>query len=188
MRHRYYTDVEKDLPADFAEANKDRIQQMDCMTCHNRNSHEFKSPDQAIDDAMSRGVISPEIPYFKQNAMAIMEREYPTMDHASNAIMGLKQYYTVNWPDYYSANQELVDKAIGEVDAMYKKMVYPDMEINWTHASRQCWAQEFARLLPLPRRQAFERAGGERPRRVQPLPFDSDEGAARRQHRLYGTQ
>jgi len=34
--------------------------------------------------------------------------------------------------DYYSANQELVDKAIAEVDAMYKKMVYPDMQINWT--------------------------------------------------------
>jgi hypothetical protein len=127
-----YTDVNADLPADFAEVNKDKIQQMDCMTCHNRNSHEFKSPDAALDDAMSRGVISPEIPYFKQNAVAIMEREYPTMDDASNAIKGLKQYYEVNWPDYYSANQELVDKAILEVDAMYKKMVYPDMQINWT--------------------------------------------------------
>ena len=102
------------------------------MTCHNRNSHEFKSPDDALDDAMARGAISPEIPYFKQNAIAIMERQYPTMDHATNAINGLKQYYAANWTDYYTANQALVDKAVDEVDAMYKKMVYPDMEINWT--------------------------------------------------------
>jgi len=129
-----FTDTTANLPADFAEQNADRVVKMDCMTCHNRNSHEFKSPDQAIDDAMARGVISPEIPYFKQNAVAIMEREYPSMGHAAAAIGGLKQYYATNWPDYYSANQELVDKAVDQVNEMYTKMVYPDMEINWkTH-------------------------------------------------------
>ena len=127
-----FTDTEAALPPDFAEQNADRVQTMDCMTCHNRDSHPFKSPDQALDDAMARGLIAVEIPYFKQNAIAIMERQYPSMDHANNAIDGLKQYYTVNWSDYYTANVETVDKAIAEVKRLYSEMVYPTMDVSWT--------------------------------------------------------
>ena len=127
-----YTDTAANLPADFVAQNQDRIQQMDCMTCHNRDSHEFKNPDQAMDDAMARGIISPEIPYIKQNALAIMEREYPSNDHAYNAIEGLKNYYKTNWADYYSDNQAQVDQAVEEIKALYGKMVYPNMGIDWT--------------------------------------------------------
>ncbi|MEZ4555789.1 MAG: hypothetical protein R2854_04940 [Caldilineaceae bacterium] len=51
------------------------------MTCHNRETHEFQNPNDALDDAMSR-VVSPDIPYMKQNALAVMERQYPNMDEA----------------------------------------------------------------------------------------------------------
>jgi nitrate/TMAO reductase-like tetraheme cytochrome c subunit len=127
-----FTDADADLPADFAEQNADRVETMDCMSCHNRVSHEFKSPDLALDDAMGRGQISPEIPYFKQNAMAVMERQYPSMGHAYNAIEGLKSYYATNWADYYAANTELVGKAVAEVQGIYEQIVYPNMDISWT--------------------------------------------------------
>jgi hypothetical protein len=90
------------------------------------------TPDEALNDAMARNVISPEIPYFKQNAVAVMEREYPSMGHALSAIEGLKNYYKANWPDYYAASQEMVDGAIEEVKTLYEQMVYPTMEVSWT--------------------------------------------------------
>ncbi|MBK8051190.1 MAG: NapC/NirT family cytochrome c [Anaerolineales bacterium] len=129
---RVYTDSGAGLPADFAEQNSDRIEQMDCVTCHNRNSHKFQSPAQTLDESMARGLISPEIPYFKQNALAIMERQYPSMDYANNAIDGLRNYYASNYPDYYQANQELVDKAVEQVKIDYSEIVYPNMDISWT--------------------------------------------------------
>lgn len=127
-----FVDVEAGLPDDFAAQNQARLRRVDCMTCHNRNSHNFRSPDQALDDAMARGVISPSIPYFKQNAMAVMERTYPTIGHASAALRGLKSYYQANWSDYYAANQATVDAAVEKLVPMYAQMIYPTMEVSWT--------------------------------------------------------
>jgi hypothetical protein len=129
-----YTDIEADLPPDFAEQNADSIKQMDCMTCHNRETHEFKSPDTALDDAMSRGVVPADIPYIKKNAVAVMERNYPTMGDALAAIRGLKNYYASNWSEYYTANTERVDAAVEELAGMYQNMVFPTMDVSWnTH-------------------------------------------------------
>jgi hypothetical protein len=129
-----FVDTEVTLPADFISHNADNIRTVDCMTCHNRVSHTFNSPDQALDDAMSRGLISPEIPYFKQNAIAVMERIYPSSEVARDALRGLSTYYADNWPDYYQANRTTVDSAVDELVAMYERMVYPTMDVSWnTH-------------------------------------------------------
>lgn len=130
-----FQDVEVELPADFAETNQDRLRTMDCMTCHNRISHEFKSPNTALNEALSRGIISPQIPYIKQNAVAVFERKYPDMQQAVSAIYGLRQYYETNWPDYYAANSEIVDGAVETLAQLYQEMVFPTMDASWqTHA------------------------------------------------------
>jgi nitrate/TMAO reductase-like tetraheme cytochrome c subunit len=127
-----FVDVDADLPADFVEHNADKIQTMDCVSCHNRVSHIFSTPDEALNDAMDRGIIDPSIPYFKQNAMAIMERQYPNMDEARHAIQGLSGYYQVNWPDYYEDNTDKVDAAVDEMLVLYERMVFPTMDASWT--------------------------------------------------------
>ena len=126
-----FVDMEADLPADFEAANQDRLKTVDCVTCHNRVSHEFRTPDQALDDAMGRGVISSAIPYFKQNAVAVMERNYPSMDEALAAIDGLKDYYSEHWADYYADNQAEVDKAVADLAGIYQEMVFPTMDASW---------------------------------------------------------
>ncbi len=88
-RSEVFTDTTVDLPGNFVEENQSDIKTMDCMTCHNRDSHPFPSPDDALDDAMARGVISPAIPYIKKYAIAVMDRRYPNMDDARAAILGL---------------------------------------------------------------------------------------------------
>ena len=129
-----YTDIEADLPAGFVELYQGQIKTMDCTTCHNRVSHTFPNPDAALNDAMARGVISAQIPYFKQNAVAVMDRQYPSLDEAYLAIDGLRTYYAANWSDYYSQNAQLVDTAIDEVWTLYQGMIFPDMEVDWnTH-------------------------------------------------------
>jgi nitrate/TMAO reductase-like tetraheme cytochrome c subunit len=129
-----YTDIEANLPADFVAQNQENIKIVDCMTCHNRISHLFRSPSDALDDAMARGVISPAIPYFKQNAVTVMERKYPIMDEARQAIAGLKDYYAVNWSSYYNTHTETVDTAVQDLLAIYERMVFPTMDVSWnTH-------------------------------------------------------
>ncbi len=129
-----YVDVETDLPEDFVEQNEEHMATVDCMTCHNRISHLFRTPSDAIDNAMARGVISSDIPYFKQNAVAVMDRKYPNMDEALTAIEGLRDYYAANWPGYYANNNVQVNQATDEVVTMYQTMVFPTMDVSWeTH-------------------------------------------------------
>jgi len=129
-----FVDVEADLPVDFVQTNESLIKTVDCMTCHNRISHVFNTPEEALDDAMARGLISPEIPYIKKNAIALIERQYPSMDEALKAIDGLKPYYAENWPAFYNGNADLVDDAVAELTGLYQDMVFPTMDITWdTH-------------------------------------------------------
>ncbi|MFQ5576627.1 MAG: c-type cytochrome domain-containing protein, partial [Anaerolineae bacterium] len=127
-----YVDIEAGLPLDFAETNRSNIKIVDCMTCHNRISHLFRTPSDALDDAMARGVISPEIPYIKQNAVAVVERQYPSMEEAQKAIGGLREYYQVNWPGYYANHNAKIQQAINELRDIYQRMVFPTMDVSWT--------------------------------------------------------
>jgi hypothetical protein len=129
-----YVDIEADLPPDFVEQNQDNLKTVDCMTCHNRISHLFRTPSGALDDALTRGVIPSEIPYFKQNAVAVMERQYPSMDEAHKVLGGLRDYYAVNWPEYYTNNAEIVNKAVENLIGIYDRIVFPTMDVSWeTH-------------------------------------------------------
>ncbi|NOZ71327.1 MAG: hypothetical protein GXP38_05340 [Chloroflexi bacterium] len=129
-----FIDATTDLPANFVEQNQSRIKTVDCMTCHNRISHLFPAPSDALDDAMARGIISPEIPYFKQNAMAVMERPYPSIEVAQKAIDGLLTYYQDNWPTYYAEHEDVVAEAVRQVGILYEQMVFPTMAVTWkTH-------------------------------------------------------
>ncbi|MDM8519694.1 NapC/NirT family cytochrome c [Anaerolineales bacterium HSG6] len=133
-----YVDIEADLPSDFAMKNEEHLHIMDCTSCHNRIAHQFRRPSDTIDEAMSRGLISPEIPYFKQNALAVMERKYPSMEEANKAIRRLRQYYQVHWPDYYAQHPEIVNNGIETLLGIYENTVFPTMDVSWnTHPNNQ---------------------------------------------------
>ncbi|MFZ5920759.1 MAG: NapC/NirT family cytochrome c [Chloroflexota bacterium] len=65
-----YVDIESGF--DPATVDESKLKQMECTTCHNRVSHNFKPPEVSIDEAMSRGLISPEIPGIHQSAVEVL--------------------------------------------------------------------------------------------------------------------
>ncbi len=129
-----FIDVTVDLPHDFPIQNQQRIQTVDCISCHNRVSHAYPSPAAAIDDAMVRGLIDQSIPYFKRNAIAVMSPLYPSYEDAEEAILGLENYYQTFWPEEYTRKQDEIQKAVVQVMNMYRDMTFPDLYLNWnTH-------------------------------------------------------
>jgi nitrate/TMAO reductase-like tetraheme cytochrome c subunit len=75
---------------------------MDCMDCHNRPSHTFQMPDKAVDRAMADGRISPDLPFVKKQAVALLKTPYPDRDTASAAIGGkLAEFYRTSYPEVY---------------------------------------------------------------------------------------
>jgi nitrate/TMAO reductase-like tetraheme cytochrome c subunit len=119
---------------DPAMINSDELKEMDCITCHNRITHLVPQPEDAIDEMLTREIISPEIPDIRAKALEVYSPLYESQDMAMNAIAGLTNYYQAYYPEYYQENQDKVDAAIAALQQAYRDSVYPEQNSNWdTH-------------------------------------------------------
>jgi NapC/NirT cytochrome c family, N-terminal region len=139
----YYTD-DKGKTTEFISTDAKPTQQqldqgehraMDCIDCHNRPTHAFDVPENAVDKQMSLGRISPELPYIRKKAVEVLKVDYPTRDVAQQRIIGeLNNFYRTNYPDIYQSRRTLVQQAGEEVAKIYLRNIFPDMRLTWgTH-------------------------------------------------------
>ncbi|HLM80359.1 MAG TPA: NapC/NirT family cytochrome c, partial [Terriglobales bacterium] len=139
----FYTDdtgkttefISSDAKATKEQLDKGEHRVMDCVDCHNRPTHAFDLPENAVDKQMSIGLISPELPYIRKKAVEVLKVDYPTRDVAQQRITGeLNNFYRTNYPQIYATRRTLVEQSVKEVAAIYLRNVFPDMRLTWgTH-------------------------------------------------------
>lgn len=97
---------------------------MDCMDCHNRPAHQFRSPNATLDQAMSNGRIDPSIPFIKKNTAKALLGEYATQPEGLAAIeKQLRAAYPEGGPK--------IDAAIAETKEIYRQNFFPEMKVRW---------------------------------------------------------
>jgi len=129
-----YFDVEAGLPADFGQKVEAELHRMDCIDCHTRISHLFRSPSDAIDDLLARRLIDQDIPEIKQQAVQLMSVDYTSTEEGLGVIDSLDKWYEDNYPDYYANNQETVQNAVEEIKDAFTRTVFPNLAVGWqTH-------------------------------------------------------
>jgi cytochrome c2 len=139
----YYTD-DKGKTTEFvstdAKATKEQLEKgehrvMDCVDCHNRPTHAFDLPENAVDKQMSLGRISPELPYIKKKAVEVLKVNYATRDIAQQSITDeIDRFYQTNYPAIYQAQRTVVERSGAEVARIYLRNIFPDMRVTWgTH-------------------------------------------------------
>ena len=105
---------------------------MDCMDCHNRPTHTFQMPDQAVDQAMSQGYISSSLPFIKKEALEALKVNYPSRDVAKAQIAEtLRNFYQSNFSDVAAKDDAKLNAAIQAVQGIYLRNVFPDMDVTW---------------------------------------------------------
>jgi hypothetical protein len=127
-----------DLEAGFDPATIDetKLDEVECTTCHNRVTHEFKNPSEAMDTVMARGLLASEIPFIHKNGVEILSVPYPTTQAAQNAIADLEKSYQNDYPDYYAQNSAKIKAAVAVIQKIYSENIFPDQKVNWeTHAN-----------------------------------------------------
>jgi nitrate/TMAO reductase-like tetraheme cytochrome c subunit len=103
------------------------IRRMDCMDCHNRPAHMYKSPGDAVNLAISLGHIDRTLPWIKTNAVYVLTREY--RDEAE-ALRGIATTLAERYPDPgTSAGQRR--QAIESVQQIYTNSFFPEMKASW---------------------------------------------------------
>lgn len=136
----YYTDdkgrtieyVSTDIKATKEQLAKGERRAMDCIDCHNRPTHAFELPENAVDLRMSRGLISAELPYVRKKAVELLKADYPDRDTAKARITeGLTSYYRTTYPEIYNTKRALVEQAAATTADIYLRNIFPDMKVNW---------------------------------------------------------
>jgi len=131
----YSKAVERDKSgsASFADApRKEKVRLMDCMDCHNRPTHIFLSPDEALDQKLLTDTIPRKMPYIKRQALAAINRKYASDELARQGIAKeLRGWYQRNYPDLVKQDKGMLDKAVKGVQDAYAENVFPGMKIGW---------------------------------------------------------
>ncbi len=127
-----YYDIASDItPEDVAGQFLERV---DCITCHNRITHSIPNPDEAIDQALTKGLISQELPFIREKAGELLSVKYESLAEANEAFTELESFYATEYPEVYAAQKEAVVEAVTSLEEMYAQMVFPEQELDWeTH-------------------------------------------------------
>jgi len=119
----------KTTPDDLARGER---RTMDCIDCHNRPTHAFDMPERAVDKALEEGRISRDLPFVKKTAVALLRTEYPDRETAARRLdEGLVEFYRSQHPDVHRQKRAQIQAASEQLQAIYKRNVFPSMKVTW---------------------------------------------------------
>jgi nitrate/TMAO reductase-like tetraheme cytochrome c subunit len=103
---------------------------MDCIDCHNMVGHNIPDPSKALDESLSKGTISPALPYIKRDALDLLNRSYLTDEQANTAIDRFPQDYAERNPEV-QPNSGAVNAATEEIRRIFSETSTPAMKTTW---------------------------------------------------------
>ena len=108
---------------------------MDCIDCHNRAAHPFVTAEEALNQAMSAGPVSPELPWIHKEGLVLLQASYASQDEARVKIpQQLEAFYRSEHPEVLATKANLVKRAAEGLVTLYSQNVFPFMKLTWgTH-------------------------------------------------------
>ncbi|MHB8519449.1 MAG: cytochrome c3 family protein [Limisphaerales bacterium] len=128
--------TEFNTPDFKGDARKQVIRTMDCMDCHNRPSHIFQTPNEAVDLALELGRLDTSMLSIKKEAVAVLTQPYATEDEAKKKIATtLHAKYT---------DHPRLKSTIEEVQRIYTNNFFPEMKAGWKVYPRNIGHKDWA--------------------------------------------
>lgn len=108
---------------------------MDCIDCHNRAAHTFVPAEEALNQAMQAGAISPALPWIHKEGLELLKATYEgEADAAAKIPARLEAFYRTTNPGVLTAQATQEQAAARELVKLYSENVFPDMKVTWgTH-------------------------------------------------------
>ncbi len=98
---------------------KGPLRKMDCLDCHNRPTHRFESPKEAMDASLDEGRIDKAIPYIKKMGVEVLSGEF------KDIRLKIESFYKDKYPKVKA------DGVIAELEAMWEANNFPHMKSKW---------------------------------------------------------
>jgi len=124
--------VSTDIKATKQQLDAGEHRSMDCVDCHNRPTHAFELPENAVNQQMATGLISPELPFIRKKAVELLKADYPDRDTAQERIVeAVKSFYRTSYPEIYNSRRALVEQSADNVANIYLRNIFPAMNMTW---------------------------------------------------------
>jgi hypothetical protein len=125
-----YASTETPPNADLVAHGERRT--MDCMDCHNRPTHTYDIPENAVNREMAAGRISPALPFIHKVAIDLLKRNYRTRLEAQTELpQAVREYYRKNYFAVYNSQRAQIEEAAKGILYIYQGNVFPEMNITW---------------------------------------------------------
>jgi hypothetical protein len=131
-------DVKPDPKAPAVDPAQLTWRTMDCVDCHNRPTHQFRSAEYELDEAITDGRIDRALPFVRREGLKALNATWADRPAAAAGIRAaLSAFYEKQYPDVWSAKKEAVLAAAKAMSDAWGRNVWPDMNITWgTYASK----------------------------------------------------
>jgi hypothetical protein len=110
-------------------AGEERV--MDCIDCHNRPTHVFQMPDEAVDEAMAKGRIDRAIPSIKTVATEALKEATGEEGDIDKLTEKVRAHYRESLPGFFASDSGKIDRAVEELERIYRRNVFPKMGVTW---------------------------------------------------------
>jgi len=102
---------------------------MDCIDCHNRPTHVYRTAEGEVDAALATGQLDRAMPFLHREGLKVLRADYPSHEAARGGIrQGLKDFYGKSFPAVAADRVEAAAARLGDI---YARNVYPSMRIAW---------------------------------------------------------
>ncbi len=123
---------EENPPSEELLATAER-HSMDCMDCHNRPTHIYKSPKAILNEALRAGRIDEDLPMIKDIGVEALSEEYETTEEALEKVAEtIWNYYNEDYPELAETREEVITRAVHELQARFQESIFPEMNVRWT--------------------------------------------------------
>ena len=103
---------------------------MECVDCHNRPTHVYRTANEELDDMLSLWPELQKVPYLKKASAEVLARKFDEAAIQRKEIgQALLEWYRTRPEE--KADPSLLEKASEQVQRIYSRNVWPRMDINW---------------------------------------------------------
>jgi hypothetical protein len=104
---------------------------MDCIDCHNRPTHIFEKPGEALDEAFAVGLLSTEVPFLRAEAEQVLRAIKPDSDTPATLAGALEAIYAEKHPEDLPQLRQDLDSTAEVLAEILTRNVFPSMNIEW---------------------------------------------------------
>jgi len=104
---------------------------MDCLDCHNRPTHIYDLPDEAVDRALASGRLDPSIPWLRKEAERVLREVVPDGDTQTRVASRLREIYADEHPDAADSLAAVLPHTAATLTEILERNVFPQMDVTW---------------------------------------------------------